>query len=59
MPQGDTREQVTIKVPLGTQIKKGDEVIYLPALRRHLVAVTQVGDNGEKIAKSIELIKKP
>jgi hypothetical protein len=46
-------------VPLGTQIKKGDEVIYLPALRGNLVAVTQVSENGEKVAKSIELIKQP
>jgi len=58
-PRGDTKEQLTIKVPLGTQIKKGTEDIYLPALRGNLVAVTHVSDNGEKVAKSIEVIKKP
>jgi hypothetical protein len=58
-PRGDTKEQLTIKVPLGTQIKKGTEDIFLPALRGNLVAVTHVSENGEKVAKSIELIKKP
>jgi len=42
-----------------TQIKKGNDDIYLPALRGNLVAVTQVSDNGEKVAKSIEVIKPP
>src|SRR5713226_8162448 len=27
-PRGDQKEQLTIKVPLGTQIKKGTEDIY-------------------------------
>lgn len=58
-PRGDTKEQVTIKVPLGTQIKQGTEDIFLPALRGNLVAVTHVSDKGEKVAKSIEVIKKP
>ena len=44
---------------LGTRIKKGTEDIFLPALRGNLVAVTHVSDKGEKIARSIELIKKP
>ena len=55
--QGDKKEQLTIKVPLGTQIKQGNEDIYLPALRGNLVAVTQVSENGAKVAKSIEVIK--
>ena len=55
--RGDKKEQLTIKVPLGTQIKKGNEDIYLPALRGNLVAVTQVSDNGAKVARSIEVIK--
>jgi hypothetical protein len=59
MPRGDTKEQLTIQVPLGTQIKKGNEDIYLPALRGNLVAVTQVSEKGETVAKSIEMIKKP
>ena len=58
-PRGDKKEQLTIKVPLGTQIKKGNEDIFLPALRGNLVAVTHISENGEKVAKSIELIKKP
>ena len=58
-PRGDTKEQLTIKVPLGTQIKKGNEDIFLPALRGNLVAVTHISENGAKVAKSIELIKKP
>ena len=58
-PHGDTKEQLTIQVPLGTQIKKGTEDIFLPALRGNLVAVTHISENGEKVAKSIELIKKP
>ncbi len=57
MQQGDKKEQLTIKVPLGTQIKKGNDDIYLPALRGNLVVVTHVSDNGEKVAKSIEVIK--
>ena len=55
--QGDTKEQLTIQVPLGTQIKKGTEDILLPALRGNLVAVTQVSEKGEKVAKLIEVIK--
>ena len=55
--QGDKKEQLTIKVPRGTQIKKGNDDIYLPVLRGNLVAVTQVSDHGEKVAKSIEVIK--
>ena len=49
-------EQVTIKVVLGTPIKKGDEYAYLPALRGKLVAVSYVTDKGEKLAKSIEVL---
>jgi len=56
-PRGDKKEQVTIQVPLGTQIKKGTEDIFLPALRGNLVAVTQVSDRGAKVARSIELIQ--
>ena len=58
-PRGDKKAQLTIKVPLGTQIKKGNEDIFLPALRGNLVAVTHVSENGEKVARSIEVIKKP
>lgn len=50
-------EQVTIKVALGTPIKKGNETVYLPALRGKLVAVSYVTDKGEKLAKSIEVLE--
>ena len=50
-------EQVTIKVALGTPIKKGNEYLYLPALRGKLVAVSYATDKGEKLAKSIEVLE--
>jgi len=50
-------EQVTIKVALGTPIKKGNETVYLPALRGKLVAVSYVTDKGEKLAKSIDVLE--
>ncbi|GEM_PF-3333077 len=50
-------EQVTIKVALGTPIKKGNETVYLPALRGKLVAVSYVADKGEKLAKSIDVLE--
>lgn len=50
-------EQVAIKVPLGTQIKKGNEYAYLPALRGNMVTINLVVENGEKVARSIDVIK--
>lgn len=50
-------EQVAIKVPLGTQIKKGNEYAYLPALRGNVVSVVHVTANGERVAQSIEVIQ--
>ena len=56
--KGTTKsEQVTIKVALGTPIKKGNEYAYLPTLRGKLVAVGYVTDRGEKLAKSIEVLE--
>ncbi len=49
------REQVTIQVPLGTMIRKGEEVVYLPALRGRIVAVTHVTEKGERIARAIDV----
>lgn len=49
--------QVPVKVPLGTMIKKGDEIAYLPALRKNRVAISYVEQNGEKVAKSIDIIQ--
>lgn len=54
---GARPEQVTLKVALGTPIKKGKEDLYLPALRGKLVAVSYVTDKGEKLAKSIEVLE--
>jgi hypothetical protein len=50
-------EQVAVKVPLGTHIRKGDEHTYLPALRGNMVSISHIVENGEKIAKSIDVIK--
>ncbi len=47
-PRGNTKEHVTIKVPLGTQMKKGTEDVFLPALRGNLVAVTQVSEDRKR-----------
>lgn len=52
---GGKTQEITIKVPLGTMIKRGNEVVYLPALRGKVVAVTHVTERGEKIARSIEV----
>lgn len=46
-----------VKVPLGTMIKKGDEIAYLPALRKNRVAIFYVEENGGKVAKSIDIIQ--
>lgn len=54
---GTKPEQVIIKVALGTPIKKGQEDLYLPALRGKLVAVNHVTAKGEKLAKSIEVLE--
>lgn len=52
-------EQMKIKVPKGTLIKKGEEVVYLPSLRGNVVAVAYVREKGEAVAKSIEVLKRP
>ncbi|OGA54733.1 MAG: hypothetical protein A3G24_11770 [Betaproteobacteria bacterium RIFCSPLOWO2_12_FULL_62_13] len=54
---GPKPEQVTLKVALGTPIKKGKEDLFLPALRGKLVAVSYVTDKGEKLAKSVEVLE--
>lgn len=51
---GDKTEQLTINVPLGTPIKRGIETAYLPALRGKTVAVTQMMEKNERVAKAIE-----
>lgn len=52
---GGKTQEITVKVPLGTMIKRENEVVYLPALRGKLVAITHVTDRGEKIARAIEV----
>lgn len=47
--------QVTIKVPLGTPIKKGAEHVYLPTLNGKEVRIVHGMEKGEKVAKSIEV----
>ncbi len=47
--------QVTVKVPKGTQIKKGNDHLFLPGLKGSEVTITYVDDNGMRVAKSIEV----
>ena len=48
-------EQITIKVPLGTMIRKGNETVFLPALRGRTVSVTHVTEKGERVARAIDV----
>jgi hypothetical protein len=47
--------QVTVKVSKGTQIKKGNDHLFLPGLKGNHVAITYVDDKGARIAKSIDV----
>lgn len=47
--------QVTVKVPKGTQIKKGGDHIFLPGLKGSQVAIAYVNDKGARVAISIEV----
>lgn len=47
--------QVTINVPLGTPIRKGNETVYLPALRGKSVHIVLATEKGEKTARSIDV----
>ncbi len=47
--------QVTIKVPKGTTIKKGNDHVFLPGLKGSTVVVSYVEDKGQKIAKAIDV----
>jgi hypothetical protein len=53
-PSG-TPGQVTIKVPKGTRIKKGQDDVFLPSVRGATVVITYVVERGEKVAKSIDV----
>jgi hypothetical protein len=48
--------QVPLKVPLGTPIKRGSEFAYLPSLRGYRVVISQHEENGENVAKSIDVV---
>lgn len=52
---GGKGEDIKVKVPLGTMITKGKEVVYLPTLRGKTVAVTYVTEKGERIARAVEV----
>jgi hypothetical protein len=47
--------QVTVKVPKGTQIKKGNDHMFLPGLKGSRVTIAYVNDKGARVAKSIEV----
>ncbi len=47
--------QVTVKVPKGTQIKKGNDHVFLPGLKGTQVAIVYVSGKDERVAKSIEV----
>ncbi len=47
--------QVTVKVPKGTQIKKGNDHMLLPGLKGSQVTIAYVNDKGARVAKSIEV----
>jgi hypothetical protein len=53
--KGAAPGRVTIKVPKGTQIKQGNEHLFLPGTKGRLVAITYVENKGEKVARSIEV----
>jgi len=55
---GGKTEQATIKVQRGVLIKHGSENLFLPALRGSVVSVSYVTEKGEKVAKSIDVVKK-
>lgn len=46
---------VTIKVPQGTAIKKGNDHLFLPGIKGQVVTVSYNEDKGEKIARSIDV----
>jgi hypothetical protein len=47
--------KVTVKVPKGTQIKKGNDHLFLPGLKGNQVAIAYSSDKGTRVARSIEV----
>lgn len=52
--EGGKAAPVTVKVPKGISIKRGTDDLFLPGLKGQAVAITDVEEKGEKVAKSIE-----
>jgi len=52
---GGQPAQITIKVPLGTMIKKDEEIVFLPALRGRVVVVDVAPGKDERIARAISV----
>lgn len=52
---GGKPSRVSVKVPKGTAIKKGNDHLFLPGLKGQTLAVTYAEDKGEKVAKAIEV----
>ncbi len=53
--KGAPSGQVTIKIPKGTLITHGDGHLFLPGTKGRVVAIKYVENQGEKVAKSIEV----
>jgi hypothetical protein len=52
---GGKGEAMTIQVPLGTPISRGDERVFLHALTGKTVLVTLSADRGARVARAIEV----
>jgi hypothetical protein len=52
---GGAPATVTVKVPKGTSIKKGNQHLFLPGLKDQTVVITHVEDKGQRVARSIEV----
>ena len=53
--EAGTPAQVTITVPKGTAIKKGNDHLFLPGLKGQPVVISFVTEKGERVARSIEV----
>ena len=53
--ESEKANQVTVKVPQGTSIKKGNDHLFLPGLKGQNVVIVHVVEKGGNVAKSIEV----
>lgn len=53
--EGSKANQVKVKVPQGTTIKRGNDHLFLPGLKGQTVVISYVEEKGETVAKSIEV----